>query len=102
MTTTTQKKWNEENIHKLVQTNDGVLYGALMQLYKRQTASEQKERTTRYRNGEGFNAIDANFLSSLAVYYLRHGYLTYRQKIVARRKLVKYTNQLTRIANKEI
>jgi len=33
---------------------------------------------------------------------MRHGYLTDNQKMVARRKLQKYTKQLTKIANKEI
>lgn len=102
MTTAVKKKWTEENIRTLVQTNDGVLYGALMQLYKRQTSAEKRDGTTRVRNGEGFNSIDANFMSSLAIYYMRHGYLTDNQKIVARRKLQKYTKQLTKIANKEI
>ena len=96
------KRWTEDSIRHLVQTNDGVLYGALMQLYRRQTACEQRTGTTRDRNGVGFNGCDANFLSSLAVFYLRNGYLTYRQKIIARKKLVKYTKQLTKIANKEI
>lgn len=99
---TTAKKQTEENISTLVQNNDGVLYWALMELYNLQTTSEQKTMSTRVRNRVGFNALDANFMSSLARYYLSHGYLTFNQKIVARRKMIKYTKQLTRIANKEI
>lgn len=99
---TTTKRWTEETIRNLVQTNDGVLYGALINLYRRQTATEKRDGVTRMKNGVGFNGCDANFLSSLATFYLRNGYLTYRQKVVARRKMVKYTKQLTRIANKEI
>ena len=98
----TPKKWSEATIRELILTNDGVLYGALMQLYNRQTSSEQRTGTTRDRNGVGFNGCDANFLSSLSVYYMRHGYLTDNQKRVARRKLPKYSKQLTKIANGEL
>ena len=101
MATNTTKRWTEEEIYRLIQTNDTVLYRALMQLYKRQTSSEQRTRTTKERNGRGFNAPDANFLTSLSVYYLNHGYLTFNQRIVARRKMAKYTKQLTKIANNE-
>lgn len=101
MTTNTTKRWTEQEIHRLVQTNDRALYGALMELYRRQTASEQKARTTRERNGRGFNAPDANFLTSVAIYFRNHGYLTFNQRIVTRKKIAKYTKQLTKIANKE-
>ena len=94
--------WTKERIYNLIQTDDRVLYGAILQLYKRQTDSEKIEGTARYRNGVGFNALDANFMCSLARYYQKNGYLTYNQKNVARKKITKYTNQLTRIANKEI
>lgn len=102
METYTTKRWTEQEIYRLVQTNDIVLYRALKSLYRRQTASEQRSGTTHYRNGCGFNAPDAKFLSSLVRYLERYGYLTFNQRVCARRKLVKYNKQLTRIANKEI
>lgn len=102
MVTNTPRKWTEEAVRYYIQTDDKWLYGALKALYKRQTEGEQRTGTTRYRNGVGFNGCDAPFLSSVARFYLEKGYLTYKQKIVTRKKMDKYTKQLTRIANKEI
>lgn len=95
-----QKKiWTEEEIKSLIQTNDKVLYGALKKLYAEQTADEQRAECTRERNGAGFNSIDAQFLSSVAQFLIRAGFLTEKQKAATRRKLVKYNKQLTRLAN---
>ena len=91
--------WTEEEIKNLVQTNDKVLYGALKKLYAEQTADEQRAECTRERNGAGFNSIDAKFLSSVAQFLIRAGFLTEKQKAATRRKLVKYNKQLTRLAN---
>ena len=91
--------WTEEEIRTLVQTNDIVLYRALLKLYDKQTDTEKSARRTYNKNGEGFNSYDAEFLTSLSKYLKAKGYLTEKQKIAARRKLGKYTKQLTRIAN---
>lgn len=93
------KTWTEEEIKSLVQTNDKVLYGALRKLYAEQTADEQRSGDTTHRNGAGFNSIDAKFLSSVAEFLNKAGFLTDKQKAVTRKKLVKYTKQLTRLAN---
>ena len=91
--------WTEEEIKSLVQTNDKVLYGALRKLYAQQTADEQKAGETKHHNGVGFNGADARIMSSFAEFLERTGFLTPKQKAVARRKLVKYNKQLTRLAN---
>lgn len=91
--------WTEEEIKVLVQTNDAVLYGALKKLYACQTADEQDSGETREHNGVGFNGIDASFLSSTAEFLKRTGFLTEKQKVIVRKKLVKYNKQLTRLAN---
>lgn len=94
-----KRVWTEEEIKSLVQTNDKVLYGALKKLYAEQTADERKAECTRERNGAGFNSVDAKFLSSVAEFLKRTGFLTEKQKAATRRKLVKYNKQLTRLAN---
>lgn len=94
-----KRVWTEEEIKTLVQTNDKVLYGALKNLYAQQTKDEQDMAETREANGMGFNGVDANFLTSVAQFLARTGFLTDKQKVVTRKKLVKYTKQLTRLAN---
>lgn len=91
--------WTEDEIRVLVQTNDKVLYGALRKLYAEQTADEQDAGETTHRNGVGFNGVDAKIMSSFAEFLNRTGFLTPKQRAVARRKLVKYNRQLTRLAN---
>ena len=91
--------WTEEEIKNLVQTNDKVLYGALRNLYACQTADEQNSQETREVNGMGFNGVDANILSSFCEFLNKTGFLTEKQKIIARKKLVKYNKQLTKLAN---
>lgn len=91
--------WTEDEIRNLVQTNDKVLYGALLKLYGEQTKDEQFEGETRYNNGVGFNGADSKFLSSVSEFLKKRGFLTPKQKAVTRRKLIKYNKQLTRLAN---
>jgi len=91
--------WTEQEIKELVQINDKVLYGALKNLYAQQTADERRQSDTIERNGKGFNGADAKFLSSTAEFLKERGFLTDKQKVVVRRKLVKYTKQLTILAN---
>ena len=82
-----RRVWTEEEIRVLVQTNDKVLYGALRKLYACQTDDEK------------FNGIDAGILTSFCEFLDRAGFLTVRQKEIARKKMIKYTRQLTMLAN---
>lgn len=91
--------WLEEEIKHLVQTNDIVLYRAIKQLYDRQTEDEKAAGNTKHYNGVGFNGADSRFMSSIAEFLIKHRFLTDKQKFVARKKMIKYTKQLTAIAN---
>lgn len=91
--------WTEEEIKTLVQTNDTVLYRALKKLYDCQTEGERLTKQTRDQNGKGFNSVDGEFLSNVSEFLISRGYLTPKQKAIVRKKLVKYTKQLTRLAN---
>ena len=91
--------WTEDEIKSLIQTNDKVLYGALKMLYNEQTADEQDSGETRHCNGVGFNGADSRIMSSFAEFLNKTGFLTGKQKAIARKKLVKYNKQLTKLAN---
>lgn len=91
--------WTADEIKSMIQTNDKVLYGALKKLYACQTADEQNSGETTHANGAGFNAIDAEFLTSCSQFLLKNGFLTDKQKVIVRKKLVKYNKQLTMLAN---
>lgn len=94
-----KRVWNKNEIKVLVQTNDKVLYGSLKALYDCQTADEKSCKDTKEHNGKGFNGVDAEFLSSCAEFLIKNGFLTPKQKIIVRRKLIKYNNQITKLAN---
>lgn len=94
-----KRVWTEDEMKILVQTNDKVLYGALRRLYECQTADEQSSGETCIRNGAGFNGSDARILSSMAEFLKKTGFLTPKQRVIVRKKLVKYNKQLTRLAN---
>lgn len=93
------RTWTPDEIKNLIQTNDKVLYGALRRLYDEQTQDEKDCMETTHRNGVGYNGLDAPIMSSLTEFLLRNGFLTDKQKVLARKKLIKYNNQLTRLAN---
>lgn len=92
--------WKQEEIKQLILSNDKMVYRSLQILYSFQTADEKSYKDTTERNGKGFNSVDAEFMSSCANFYQKNGYLTNRQKEIVRKKLIKYTRQLTDFANK--
>ena len=92
--------WTEDEIRDYVQTNDKVLYGAIKKLYNEQTEDEKEAGQTKHYNNVGFNGADSKFMSSVAEFLIRRGYLTEKQKFAARKRMVKYTKQLTRLANR--
>lgn len=93
------KVWTEEEIKVLIQQNDKVLYGALKKIYAEQTEDEKSAGITKHHNGVGFNGVDGPFMSSICEQLIRRGFLSDKQKAIARKKLVKYNKQLTRLAN---
>ncbi|MDO8661008.1 MAG: hypothetical protein Q7K43_03905, partial [Candidatus Woesearchaeota archaeon] len=64
-----------------------------------QTSDEFFAEDTKYSNGVGFNGNDAQILTSFAKFLGFRGHLTSKQIFVARKKLLKYSGQLTSIAN---
>lgn len=85
-----------------IMVDDNWLYRAILAIYERQTSQEQNNKATLEDNGVGFNGVDAGILSSYAQFIQRTGFLTLKQKTVARKKIGKYANQLVLIAEKKI
>lgn len=94
--------WKAEEIKQMLLTDDRVLYGALKKLYQYQTESEKEHKETTESNGVGFSAYDAEFMTSVAEFLIKNGFLSDKQKMYTRKKIVKYSKQLAKIANHEI
>lgn len=71
---------------------------AILALFELQTAQEQDYQQTVERNGQGFNGIDAEILSSFANQVKRGRTLSQKQLAIAYKKLPKYSKQLFTLA----
>lgn len=92
--------WDKDSIRELLLTNDKAVMRGVLAIYNLQTESEQCCDETQVVNGVGFNGVDAPFLSNIAKWILDRGYLTEKQMVITRKKMLKYCGQLVMIANK--
>ena len=74
---------------------------AIVALFEKQTATEQMIEATSEHNGVGFNAIDAEILSSFAKQLIAGRTLSEKQLAIAFKKLPKYAKQLAMIAEEK-
>lgn len=88
----------KESIQELLATNDKAVCRAVVAIYKRQTASEQRAKDTQVENGIGFNAADARYLSAVAEEIIAWEYLTPKNLFDSRQRIMKYSGQLLQIA----
>jgi hypothetical protein len=89
------KVWTREMVLNLLARSDTAVVRALQTLYARQTADEQQDKTTRVRNGRGFNARDAAVLTDIAQKLPRYdNRMTERQLALVRGRIRKYAGQL--------
>lgn len=91
---TTKNGWNKETIQDLLERNDRAVERALLQIYWRQTATEQVMEATVVSNGIGFTSLDSRLLSSFAQFYEQRGFLTGSQVTLTRVRIRKYWRQL--------
>jgi hypothetical protein len=91
--------WTTNEIKSIILVNDDQLKKALVKLYAFQTQSEQTSQNTLYFNNVGFNGADGKFLSNVAEFYNRNGYLSPKQIKCVRKRLLKYSGQLAKIVN---
>ena len=96
------KIWTQDEIKQLLVDNDLAVSKAIVSIYNLQTESEKSTKSTNDNNGVGFNGVDAEFLSSLAEFFIKYNRLSEKQLAFGRKKIMKYSKQLTMIANKEI
>lgn len=92
------KKERIEKIKALLDSNDKAVMRGILAIYKNQTDSEQNFEATVEENGIGFNALDAQFMSSLAKQIIECGYLSPKQMAIGRNKIKRYSRQLADIA----
>lgn len=92
-----------DSIRTLIATRDDALEKAIVRIFEKQTADEQSSDCTAHDNGVGFNGVDAPFMSSLAKQIQANKYgkplgqrLSWKQKDIARKKMVKYAGQVFR------
>lgn len=90
--------WTKPRIIALLQTNDRAVERALLALHQAQTPAERAERATIEANGRGFNSVDAWLCSTLAQRLAGGHALTKGQLAIARRRVLKYSGQLLKIA----
>lgn len=96
------KIWTKDEMKNILNKYDDQVAKAILKLYNYQTADEQICSETKENNGVGFNGADAEILSSFARFYAKTGYLSPKQMIIARKKIMKYAGQLCKIANGEV
>ncbi len=99
---TDAKKWNKLTIRAMLETNNVWVVRGLMAIYKYQTESEKAEGVTREDNGVGFNGVDSEILTSFAQQWQARNFLSPKQLEIARKKMLKYSGQLAKIANGEV
>lgn len=97
-----EKKWTKEEIKEKLKTDDRWLYRAIFVIFEKQTYEEQNIEATVKANGVGFTGADARLMSYLAKWVKQHGRLNEKWRAEARRRMVKYSGQLAKIANKDI
>ncbi len=100
--TTASKKWSKEEIRFRLETDNRWLFKGLLAIYDRQTEDEKSSEITKHENSIGFNGVDANILTAFAKHYKEHGWLSKKQIDLTRKKMLKYSSQLSRIANGEL
>jgi len=92
-----KSNWTVEDVKELLKTNDKAVIRGLLRIYALQTEEEKNAERTLVYNGVGFNGVDAGFMSSLAQFYQKKGFLSKKQMMYARKKMLKYAGQLVKI-----
>ena len=103
-----EKIWTKNKIRENLEKSDVWVHKAIVSIYNFQTEEEKVIEDTTEHNGVGFNGPDGHILSSFASQIIKwdkskfKSPLSPKQMTIARKRIVKYSGQLTKIANKEI
>lgn len=93
-----KKTWDKASIKELLKLDQAALCRAVLIIYHQQTNTEQQAHSTVTVNGVGFNAYDAEFLTSIAKAIQQNRNLTEGQVAATRNKMLKYAGQLLDIS----
>ena len=96
------KVWSKDEIKSLLVIHDYAVIRGMLRIYDLQTESEKVFGDTHAHNGVGFSGVDGEIMSSFSEFVNKTGFLTFKQMKLARKKMLKYAGQLTKIANKEL
>ena len=95
-------EYTVEFIKEGLENNPSWVTKGILVLFEMQTSDEQKEGETVHPNGVGFNAFDAGILTSFAKQMMSGGNLSVKQMAIAKKKIMKYASQLTKVANNKV
>lgn len=102
---TTERIWTKEEIKGNLLKDDQWVARGVVAIYEYQTADEQRVEDTVESNGVGFNGVDGRIMSSFAKQIIKWNPDKFRTPLspkqfnIARKKIVKYSGQLAKIAN---
>jgi hypothetical protein len=106
-----KKTWTKEEIRTNLIDHDNWVYRGVVALYERQTDEEKEIGDTKVHNNVGFNGRDAQIMTSFArqiidwngIEFRKHPTpLSKKQLHIARKRILKYSGQLAKIANGEL
>lgn len=92
------KKERKEKVKQLLLSSDKAVLRGIIAIYNLQTYDEQNSDSTKCYNNVGFCAFDAPIMSIYAKQILRTGGLSWNQMRRAREKILRYTRQLSELA----
>jgi hypothetical protein len=101
MNKTQAQKLKKEQIQSLLAKDDRAVVRALVRIYERQTADEQRSEETKHHNEVGFRANDAKYMTMAAKFALRNGRLDDYHLQKVRGRIMHYWRQLAEIAEEQ-
>lgn len=86
-----------EFIKTKIVTNDQWLFRSIIAIFNKQTESEKNILHTYEKNKVGFSGVDGEIMSSFATQIIKRNSLSDKQKLVAKKCMIKYSGQLLKI-----
>jgi len=86
-------RWTPALIKERISTSDKAVKAALLRIWNWQTEDEKHTHSTN-QTGVGFNGVDAEILTSFAEQLSKKNWLSPKQIAIARKRLMKYSNQI--------
>ena len=91
-----------EFIKVKIVNNDEWLFRGIVAIFNKQTATEKNALHTIENNKVGFSGCDGEIMSSFAQQIIKKNRLSDKQKLVAKKCMVKYSGQLLKIIKGQI